>query len=204
MNAGLDTPTAEARATDSPSPLETLFRRRRFLVDRRYQLRMGLFTGGVALILLVLLNVSLFVAARETTQSAAASTPELRDLVRSQDRIQLMLTLLGSAVFLVGIVVVGVLESHRTAGAAYRLERVIGRLREGNWASRARLRRGDHLQSLATALNQLAATLQDQDVREAEALEEAAARIQGLNEPVAAEIAAAVRRLAITRRQRSA
>jgi signal transduction histidine kinase len=73
-----------------------------------------------------------------------------------------VLILLGSAVFVAGVIAIGVLESHRTAGAAYAIRRSIDQIREGQTGVRVKLRRGDHLQELAKALNQLAETLDAQ------------------------------------------
>lgn len=132
------------------------WRRRHFVVDARYQLRAGVLVGAVALVLLVLLNASLILQGRPTADTA---TIAVRPLLAGQDRTSLALLLLGSAVFLVGVILVGILESHRTAGAAYAIRRAVDAIRDGRSDIRVRLRRGDHLQDLATSVNQLAETI---------------------------------------------
>jgi signal transduction histidine kinase len=67
--------------------------------------------------------------------------------------------LLGSTVLLGGVIVLSVLESHRTAGAAYAIRRAVDAIRDGRSEIRIRLRQGDHLQELARAINQLAETI---------------------------------------------
>jgi signal transduction histidine kinase len=103
------------------------------LVDPRYQLRAGLIVGLVAFILLLLVNLSLVT-----------------------DGAPWILLLGGSAVLIGGIVLVGVVESHRTAGAAFAIRRTVDALTAGTRGARVRLRRGDHLQELAAAINRLA------------------------------------------------
>ena len=132
------------------------WRRRQFVVDARYQLRAGVLVGGVALLLLILLNASLILQDRA---GAAAAASAVRPLLAGQDRASLALLLLGSAVFLGGVILVGVLESHRTAGAAYAIRRAVDAIRDGRQDIRVRLRRGDHLQDLATSINRLAETI---------------------------------------------
>jgi hypothetical protein len=134
------------------------WRRRQYVVDARYQLRAGVLVGVVAVALLVLLNLSLLSQRRP---EGVAAEPVSR-AVRSQagpNGTAWALVLVGSGVFLAGVIAIGILESHRTAGAAYAIRRSIEQLREGQAGVRVRLRRGDHLQELATALNQLAESL---------------------------------------------
>jgi len=135
-------------------------RRRNFVVDARYQLRMGILVGLVAIVLLVLLNASLILPSRSASGTAAAGALSAQPLRQATDRYSFALLLLGSVVFLGGVVVVGLLESHRTAGAALAIRRAVDRLREGQSQARVRLRRGDHLQDLARSINQLAETIE--------------------------------------------
>ena len=137
-------------------------RRRQFVVDARYQLRAGVLVGIVAIALLVLLNASLILPERTPSDSLAASP---RPPFQASDRSSFALLLLGSAVFLGGVVVVGLLESHRTAGAAFAIRRAVDGLRDGQTEVRVRLRRGDHLQDLARSINQLAETIDMERLR---------------------------------------
>ena len=106
------------------------------MVDPRYQLRAGMIVGLVAFVLLLLVNLSLM------TEGAPW-----------------ILLLGGSAVLLGGIVLVGIVEAHRTAGAAFAIRRTVDALTTGTLGARVRLRRGDHLQELAEAINRLAEAL---------------------------------------------
>jgi len=141
--------TAAATAENGRSA----WRRRQVLVDPRYQLRAGVLVGIVALVLLVLLNTALLVPHRTTPGVAA------RSVFAGQDATSWVLVLTGSAVLLIGVILIGVVESHRTAGAAYAIRRAVEAIREGRTEIRIRLRRGDHLQELASAINRLAETI---------------------------------------------
>jgi len=138
------------------------WRRRQFVVDARYQLRAGVLVGTVAVVLLVLLNASLILQDRATAATAATA---VRPLLAGQDRASWALLLLGSAVFLGGVILVGVMESHRTAGAAYAIRRAVDAIRDGRSEIRVRLRRGDQLQDLAKSVNQLAETIDAERLR---------------------------------------
>ena len=195
-------PQATETTAEAVGPLGLLPRRRRLVVDQRYQLRAGLITGSLTLLLLVILNASLFFVSRGSALEAAGETPELREFLLSQDRAQLVLTVLGSGVFLVGVLLVSLFESHRTAGAAFQIERVLGELRDGRWDSRVRLRRGDHLPRLASAVNDLAAAAYEREVRELEVLEDLAVRLETLGgEPAIGEVAQRLRERTIERRR---
>ena len=148
----------------SPGPVETLaasavrppiWRRRRYVIDPRYQIRAGVLIGSTALVLLILLNTSLIVHGPAAPASATAAHPA----VHGQNPATFALLLLGSAVFIAGVVLVGLLESHRTAGAAFAIRRAVDALREGQSQVRVRLRRDDHLQELARSINELAETI---------------------------------------------
>lgn len=144
-------------ATDSVGEGRTPGRRRQFVVDPRYQLRAGVLVGLVALVLLVLLNVSLFLPQQAAAGAGAAA---LRSGAGRADGMSWTLILLGSAVLILGVTLIGVLESHRTAGAAYAIRRAVDELTQGRTGVRIRLRQGDHLQDLARAINRLAETIE--------------------------------------------
>jgi hypothetical protein len=133
-------------------------RRRRIVIDARYQLRNGLFAGAITLVLLALLNASLVLERGAASPAASAAGPGALPI----DRGTSLLALIGSALFLAGVVLVGVLESHRTAGAAYAIRRVLDALREGRSGERVRLRRNDHLKELGDAVNRLADSIDDE------------------------------------------
>ncbi len=149
-------PRSEQAVGSHAAPQAALseWRRRQWVVDAPYQLRAGVLVGTVAIVLLALLNASLV-----THNRAVAATAAARPLLAGQDRGSWVFLLFGSALFLVGVVLVGLLESHKTAGAAFAIRRAVDAIREGRSDVRVRLRRGDHLQELAASINDLAETI---------------------------------------------
>lgn len=188
------TAAAPPRPATSGSDLWRIaLRRRRFLVDRRYQLRASLIAVGIAVVLLVLLNVSLFLGDPGSAEGPSASPAGA----------QLALVVVGSLVFLVGVFLISVLETHRTSGAALKIGRAMEKIRTGRLKTRLRLRRGDNLQDLAVAFNAMTGALHERAWEEIEALEAAAARIEsaGGDPSAAAEAGKILRRLAQERRR---
>jgi len=57
------------------------------------------------------------------------------------------------------VFLIGLFESHRTAGASYAIRRAVDAICDGESQIRIHLRRGDHLQDLARSVNQLAETI---------------------------------------------
>jgi hypothetical protein len=139
-------------------PPPSRFRRRRYLVDPSHQVRVGLAAVGITLLLLVLLDASLFLG----RNGSAGGGGWVLDSG---------LVAAGSLVFLAGVFGVSILETHRTAGAAKSLRETLERFRGGDWGARARLRRGDNLKALASAFNALAGDLHERRVEDLERLE---------------------------------
>ena len=178
-----------------------VFRRRRFVVDGGYQYRAAFLAVAVALLLLLMLNLSLVFSTREGSRAAVDLAPELRSMIEAQDRIQIGLVATGSLVFLVGVFLVSILETHRTAGAAFKISRSLDRLREGRLDTRLRLRRGDNLQEIAASVNAMAGALQERAWQDVEWLEGAADRLESESSiPAAGELAREMRTRAAARR----
>ena len=79
------------KQTSESLPVRTIpqgkkWRRRRFLVDRRYQLTMAFLAVALVLALVILLNFSLFTSAIRETEEALSIAPEFEEYLRAQDR----------------------------------------------------------------------------------------------------------------------
>ncbi len=188
--------------TDSRATRLPLFgRRREFLVSGATQLRLGLSAAGLATVLLVPLNLALEAATRAGTEALLVDAPGLARPLEERDRWQARLVLGGSVLFVLGVFVLGVLEGHRTAGAARRLARSADALADGRLDTRVRLRRGDALVGLADRFNAMAATLAAGAAQDERDLEVAATEIERLGaSPGATAIAAHLREIAARRR----
>jgi methyl-accepting chemotaxis protein len=144
--------------------------RRSFLINKRYQLRASFLTVTVALVLLVFLNLFLHASTVNSAERILADSPELAALIRAQDRLQFFLIVLASVVYLVGVFLVTILETHRTAGAARNLGSRLDEVRRGEFGTRLKLRRGDNLQELEVAFNEMCRALQERAWEEVETL----------------------------------
>lgn len=178
--------------------------RRRFLVDRRSQLRAGLLTSAVALVLLLLLNLSLYSVRSRQTAALAGDIPELDSLLRAQDRAEFSLVALASIVFLIAVFVVTILETHKTAGASVNLRQCLARIAAGDLDVQLRLRHGDNLRDLEAPFNAMSRSLQERAWDDADRLDQLAEVAERVSNPAeAADVAAHLRRLADEKRQQA-
>jgi len=177
-----------------------LGQRRTFLVDWRNQLRLTLLAVTTVAILLVALVVSLQISRARSAEILAAKAPALAGLLAEQNRTALYLQLAAAAVFLAMVAMISVLETHKTAGAAFNLSRTISRLRDGESGIRVTLRQGDNLQSLAHAFNEMSLALDERRFRDAEVFRNLAERAERISDPYEArQLAEAMRAYALKR-----
>ena len=197
VSANVLTTPADRRAPWS----HLMFRRRRFLVNRRYQLRVTAVTMGTAFVLLLLADFVLFTLNRRSTLAALGVAPELGTYFSAQDRFQLGLIAMGSLAFLAGGFVLAILETHRTVGAAFNVCRCLEALGDGRHATRMRLRRGDNLKEIELAFNEMATALEERTLRDVAILEATAGRAERIGSPEATELAVTLRQLAAEKRR---
>lgn len=177
-----------------------LGRRRTFLVDRRYQLRVTFMGLLFVVALLIPLNLSVYFSLLADTSSAQAA-PELERYLRAQDWTQFLLIALASAVFLLGHFTISIIETHRTAGAAFAIRRRMESIEQGRFGATVQLREDDNLVELAGEFNQMSLALKDRaagTATELDALAERAAQVR--DESAARELASRLRVLAANAR----
>ena len=184
--------------TASAASLGLLGYRRNFLVNKRYQLKASLMTVTVVLILLVFLNLAMYQATVRSSAAILADAPELAEVIRAQDRVELSLILLASFVFLLGVFAVSVLETHKTAGAAYNLGQRLAEVGRGRYGTILRLRKGDNLAELEAVFNEMSRRLTERTWDEVEKLNQFAAEAERLDR--GEELAAALRRMVTDKR----
>jgi len=175
--------TTDAVATEplsEPRPDRRLrSRRRSYLVDRRMQLRAAGLAVVIVLALLVFLNLTVYSASAERSRALVRTDPQLVELVQAQDRAVQAVVLLGSAVFLVGVFLVSIIETHRTAGACVAVVRQLRELETGRLGVELRLRNDDTLRELEPAFNAMSGSLARRAWEDVEELEDLASRISG-------------------------
>ena len=172
-------------------------RRRRFLLNPSWQLRVALLPVVVSAGLLVFLNFSMHITRSSTSSRLLEAAPELETMIRSQDMTGSTLAALASVVILAAVFLVAIFESHATAGAAFNLTRHMKALRDGHYDSRVTLRKRDNLQELAGVFNEMSDRLQERTWSDVERLEGLAALAGGVtSESEARALADELRRFA--------
>ena len=176
--------------------------RRQYVINREKQLRSAFLVVVVVVLLLVPLNYSLHTVRQQETATITASNPELRPLMESRDRIELVVGLLASLVIMAGVFVLTIIETHRTSGAAFAIRRRIDLVREGRLNAELHLRGSDNLRELEAPFNAMVEDLRNRASEEADALEEIADQVAGIIVPQEAHsLAARLRQLARRRRE---
>ena len=137
-----------------------LGRRRRFLVPGVYQWRSLALLGGLTLLLVAALDAALIVLVETGGAHVLQVAPELQAFVVGQNRDMERLIVLGSLVTLLGVLLIGLLETHRTAGPVHNLARALERFPIDGLRTRIRFRRDDHFPELEKAFNKMASDLE--------------------------------------------
>ena len=161
-------------STDEPNPPPTTrphMARRRYLIDRRRQLRTVALTAGVSIFLLVVVNIAF--AVMRTSQSMVLSTaaPQLRPVLEKQDATFGTMLMVISVIFVAGVVAITIAETHRTAGAIYAVKQRLERVRDGDFQVKLKLRKRDTLRDLMVPFNEMAGSLRNRLLAEADELD---------------------------------
>lgn len=176
--------------------------RRQYLINRERQLRSAFLVLVVVMLLLVPLNYSLHTVRQQETATITASNPQLRPLMESRDRTELIVGLVASLVIMVGVFALTIIETHRTAGAAFAIGRRLDVIREGRFDTDLHLRGGDNLRELEMPFNAMMEALRSRALEEARTLDDLADRTAGVVVPQEAQaIAAKLRQIARKKRE---
>lgn len=156
--------------------------RRRYLVNRKRQLRAAVLVTFVALIPIIGLNVGLRLGAIAQTQTLFADAPpEARQKIAEFDRGEMLLVLVGSLVYLGGVFAMTILETHQTSGAAVGIIRHFRNIRDGRYDAKLHLRDSDNLQELVVPFNQMTVALTERAIQASALLSDLAAEAEALD-----------------------
>jgi methyl-accepting chemotaxis protein len=179
-----------------------LGQRRRYLVDRKTQLRASALILGTALVLIVLLNLSLHSARTSSAAVIVSEQPGLENVLTVEGRVELVLVAVASIVFLVAVLLFTILETHKTAGAAWNLTQQLCRIEYGDFTANLVLRKGDTLRTVESAFNSMSQALCDRTRDETEELERLAEMAMGVvDSDQGRELAEQLRSLAERKRE---
>lgn len=164
-----------------------LGRRRRFLVPGVYQWRSLALLGGLTLLLVAALDAALIALVETGSAHVLQIAPELRAFVSGQDRDMERLIVLGSMVTLIGVLLIGLLETHRTAGPVFNLTRALERFPIDGLRTRLKFRKDDHFPELEQAFNKMAGDMEARALARVAELARITSRLQqaadGLTRP---------------------
>jgi methyl-accepting chemotaxis protein len=169
------------------------WRRRRYLIDRKGQLLATAKIAGVVLVLLVLVNLVFYLWTDIETRAIVAANPALAEEMAEIDLKSELVFAVVSFFILVFVIIRAIMLTHRTAGAAFNLERCLGRVAEGDFTTELRVRRKDNLRHLQEPFNKMMASLRERAAGDQAVLLNLAEKIEEIGET---ELAREVRDLA--------
>jgi methyl-accepting chemotaxis protein len=144
-------------------------------------------------VLLVLVNVVFYLWSDIETRAIVASNPELSEEMADIDLRTTLVFATVSFVLLVFVVIRAIMLTHRTAGAAFNLQRCLDRVASGDYNTMLRVRRKDNLRQLQEPFNRMMESLRGRAGEDQAALLSLAERIEELGHP---EVARELRDLA--------
>ncbi len=178
-----------------------LGRRRRILVHRSFQLKSALIGVTGMGFLLALMIFILYRVNAQSSRELIEVAPFLRESLLARDRAQLLTLIGGGVLFIAGIFLVEILESHKTAGVVHNVRRRLEELRSGRLSARVTLRKHDNFPELAAAFNEVVAVLKTRAEGDVATLGRLTAQVSDLLREEDRNNRAAVRNVAETLRR---
>jgi methyl-accepting chemotaxis protein len=163
--------------------------RRTLLVNPQFQLR----AMALPTILSVATVTALIFALFRVLLASRFDAGDAGSVLETEEARWLLNSLAGSLGFAALMVIIGLLETHRAAGAIFKMQRHIRRVAEGSLGARLHLRRRDHFQDVADDFNRMVENLREEARIEVQHLDQA---IDALGQVRPAERDAASARLA--------
>jgi methyl-accepting chemotaxis protein len=138
-------------------------RRRKIVVDRRFQI--GTTLVGLVYIsaVAVFLTVPLFEMMKHVDVLLGSHSDELASFYKAQQKSTTASFVLFMFGILGGWTVFSLWRTHKIAGPLVKITRYVHQFGSGNFKDRIELRAGDQLQALARALNNMAGSLEERD-----------------------------------------
>ncbi len=163
-------PTVTGGSKPSPNARPHLARRR-YLIDRRRQLRTVALTSGVTIFLLTIVNIAFGILRTSQSMVLSSAAPQLKPILEKQDANFAGVLALLSAVFVIGVAIITIAETHRTAGAIFAVKQRLDRVRDGDLHATLKLRERDTLQNLVDPFNEMVGSLRHRALSEADELD---------------------------------
>lgn len=166
-----------AEGSTAPGESVTVRGRRRYLVDRGFQLKYALLMAAAGLVVAAVFGLWLHQVHAQAT-ALLSPGPEVRALVEKSDRLLLaafggIALLLAAALGLLGVVI-----THRVAGPVFVMGHYLSVLAEGRFPRMRTLRRSDELKAFFRTFIQSVELMKVREARHAMVLEDAVARMR--------------------------
>jgi len=131
--------------------------RLKFLVPGTYQVRTIFAVAGLAALLIGIIDVVIYALQEAQTQRILEILGSRRaaEIFASQDRMQMLLVLLGSITAVVAVVAIALFRTHRTAGPLFNLRKTMEIVTQEDRSLHVQFRKGDHFQDLSEAFNRM-------------------------------------------------
>lgn len=183
----------EARSVQ-PLPGAPKRKLRNYLLDRRFQLKYTSMVVGVTLVVASILGALAYGESKgqtEALQIQLTMQPDLDPRVaaglesfgRDRDREILIGILLGIAALTVALGATGIVITHKVVGPAYKMRMLCRSIARGQLRVDGSLRRGDELQDVFAAFNEMVAKLRARREEDVGELELAIAKLRAAGGP---------------------
>jgi methyl-accepting chemotaxis protein len=157
-------PRTRVISAGSPTRIPVVGRRRNYLINPAFQLRAMLLPSIVAIVSVTCLVFLHFLMMSPGPQSVApGSSITLRSLMTSG---WLGTSIIFSLVYASLFVFLGIIETHKAAGAVYKIKHYLHRVARGDLRSRITLRRRDHFKDVAEVFNSMTDALLEETRRD--------------------------------------
>ena len=134
-----------------------VFYRRKYLIDKRMQLKYALMIGVVLLVMVILVEVHSYLTMQSLLPNLFSSA-----IGNQVKQIQTSL-LINGIIYTVVVALVSIVISHKIAGPVFRLKRDLREMIDTkNYARKLSVRKGDELQDLVAVINELLADINQQ------------------------------------------
>ncbi len=162
-------------------------RRRRFIIDWGLQLGyMGFIIFGVTF-LFVFMAFFHFYNNKWLTDALMKAYPQMKEILSRTNREILVRNILFTIVYLLAMASLAILIAHRIAGPAYRIEKCLRGITDGDYSLRLKLRRRDELGKLAEAFNRAAESLRERASSDSRVAEELSKGVKDLSRAIKAK-----------------
>ncbi len=168
---------------------------RNYLLDPKFQIKYVSMVVGVTVVVAAVLGFIAYGYSRGQTEmltmAKMAQYAELDnqtyEFIRAEaekaDRAVIWAILGGIAVMVLSLGLTGIVITHKLVGPAYKMKRLLGDVRDGHLRVDGKLRRGDELQDLFEAFEEMVSSLRAAQEKEVEQLEAAIARAREAGTP---------------------